>query len=140
MDIIEPLILGYVEKPCCFQRKSAQELSFFYMSNSNAWMTGDFFRKYLHRFNAHVKRKVLLIIDNAPSHKWQAEEFPNLEIVTLPPNTTSKLQPLDTGIIAVFKCQIRRQLLHALDVLEHKNNPKPYKIDQLIAMRWARWA
>jgi hypothetical protein len=105
------------------------------MSNTNAWITGEFFQRYLHRLNAHVNRKVLLLIDNAPSHKWSADDFPNLEIVALPPNTTSKLQPLDAGIIAAFKCQIRKQqLAHALDVLEHDDNPKPYKIDQLTAM------
>jgi DDE superfamily endonuclease/Tc5 transposase DNA-binding domain len=139
-DRVELLILGHAERPRCFQRKSGQELGFFYCSNSNAWMTGDFFQQYLHRLNAHVRRKVLLIIDNAPSHKWRQEDFPNLDIVTLPPNTTSKLQPLDAGIIASFKCQIRkRQLAYALDALDN-NNPKPYKIDQLTAMRWARQA
>jgi hypothetical protein len=70
-------------------------------------------------WNAHVSRKVLLLIDNAPSHKWHTDDFPNLEIVALPPNTTSKLQPLDAGIIASFKSQVRKQqLTHALDILE----------------------
>ena len=80
-----------------------------------------------------------MLIDNAPSHIWKAEDYPNLEIVALPPNTTSKLQPLDVGIIAAFKCQIRRQQLeHALDILDNDDNPRPYKVDQLTAMRWAR--
>lgn len=101
-------------------------------------MTADLFQQYLHRLNAHVNHKVLLLIDNAPSHKWRPDNFPHLDIVTLPPNTTSKLQPLDAGIIASFECQIRkRQLAYALDALE-QDNPKPYKIDQLTVMRWVK--
>ena len=104
-------------------------------------MTGDFFQQYLHRLNAHVNRNVLLLIDNAPSHIWQDTDYPNLEIVALPPNTTSKLQPLDAGIIAAFKCQIRKQqLAYALDILDHEANPNPYKVDRLKAMRCVRIA
>jgi DDE superfamily endonuclease/Tc5 transposase DNA-binding domain len=140
-DRVELLILGHAEKPRCFKKKSGREHGFFYLSNKKAWMTGDFFQEYLRRFNSHVGRKVLLLIDNAPSHIWNDADFPNIEIVALPPNTTSKLQPLDAGIIAAFKCHIRRQqLAYALDVLDHDDNPKPYKVDQLTAMRWARMA
>jgi len=135
------LILGHAAKPRCFKKKTAKELGFFYMSNKKAWMTGDFFQQYLRQLNAHVNHKVLLLIDNAPSHIWQDSDYPNLEIVALPPNTTSKLQPLDAGIIAAFKCQIRKQqLAYALDILDNEEHPNPYKVDQLTAMRWARIA
>src|SRR2546423_14531105 len=103
-DQVPLLILGYAEKPRCFNKKSGQEHGFFYLSNKKAWITKDFFQKYLHRLNAHVGRKILLLIDNAPSHIWKHTDYPNLEIMALPPNTTSKLQPLDAGIIAAFKC------------------------------------
>ena len=102
-------------------------------------MTAHFFQNFLLRFNNHIKRKVLLLIDNAPSHSTTNVNHPNVEVVYLPPNTTSKLQPLDAGIIAAFKCHIRkRQLTYALDALENEKNP--YKVDQLTAMRWARAA
>lgn len=104
-------------------------------------MTGDFFQRYLHRLNTHVGRKILLLIDNAPSHIWKNTDYSNLEIIALPPNTTSKLQPLDAGIIAAFKCQIRQQqLAYALDILDKEVNSNPYKIDQLTAMRWSQIA
>src|SRR5436853_2878269 len=99
-------------------------------------MTGLFFREFLQRFNAHVKRKVLLLIDNAPSHTWEGLTLSNVEIVALPPNTTSKLQPLDAGIISSFKRHYRRrQINHAITLLDAGKNP--YKVDQLTAMRWA---
>src|SRR5208282_2197717 len=101
-DRFESLILRHAQKPRCFNWKLGAELGFFYLNNTKAWMTDDFFRQYLQHLNFHVKRRVLLIIDNAPSHIWKTEEFSNLDIITLPPNTTSKLQPLDAGIIAAF--------------------------------------
>jgi len=140
-DCVELLILSHAEKPCCFKKKLGWEHGFFYLSNKKAWMTGDFFQEYLHQLNSHIGRKVLLLIDNAPSHIWNNADFPNIEIVPLPPNTTSKLQPLDAGIIAAFKCHIQKQqLAYALNILDHNDNPKLYKVDQLTAMRWARMA
>ena len=53
----------------------------------------------------NMKKKVLLLIDDAPSHKIPSLQ--NVEIMTLPPNTTSVYQPLDAGIIAAFKKQYR---------------------------------
>jgi hypothetical protein len=90
-DLFEPLILGCAEKPHCFKKKSGRELRFFYLNNIKAWMTSQFFQQYLTRLKNHVGRKVLLLIDNAPSHIWKDTDYPNLEIVALPPNTTSKL-------------------------------------------------
>jgi len=135
-DRFKLLFLGHVGKPRCFNKKSGHEHGFYYMYNNKAWMTAQFFQDFLLRFNNHVKRKVLLLIDNAPSHVWENLRLSNVEVIALPPNTTSKLQPLDAGIIAAFKCHIhRRQLVHALDALE--SNKNPYKVDQLTAMRWA---
>jgi len=102
-------------------------------------MTGEFFQTYLRRLHNHVSRKILLLIDNAPSHVWDGLELSNIEILCLPPNTTSKLQPLDAGIIAAVKRHYRRsQISYALDLLDAAKNP--YKVDQLQAMRWATGA
>lgn len=117
-------------------KKTGEELGYFYLNNQKAWMTGEFFQTYLRRLNNHVSRKILLLIDNAPSHIWDGLELSNIEIIRLPPNTTSKLQPLDAGIIAAFKRHYRRsQISYALDLLDAGKNP--YKVDQLQAMRWA---
>jgi len=48
--------------------------------------------------------KVLLIIDNAPGHpQSNSIEDENVQVVFLPPNTTSLLQPLDQGVIRCVK-------------------------------------
>ena len=95
---------------------------------------------FIKYFNNHVnKRRVLLLLDNAPSHIWNENhkvDFPNLNIIFLPPNTTSKLQPMDAGIIASFKRHYRKcQLEYVVDMIDAGKNP--YKIDQLTAMRWS---
>ena len=141
-DRFEPLFIGHAGKPRFFLKKTALELGFkFYYHNKRAWMTGIFFQDYLKRFNRYVKRKVALVIDNAPSHVIEGldseSELSNIEIILLPPNTTSKLQPLDAGIIAAFKKHYRRrQLAYALDLMDAGSVANPYKVSQLQAMRW----
>src|SRR5882724_11848776 len=54
-------------------------------------------------------RKVLLILDICSSHPKL--ELNSIEFLYLPPNTTSRLQPLDAGIIWSFKQNYRKNLL-----------------------------
>ena len=52
-------------------------------------------------------RKILLLVDNAPTHNLLDIELTNVTIHYLPPNTTAYLQPLDAGIIHSFKvCEL----------------------------------
>lgn len=73
------------------------------------------------------KRRILLIMDNAPSHKLsesrashgeyeglQYMDLDNVTVLFLPPNTTSLIQPLDAGIIANFKLHYRRMYMNRL--------------------------
>ena len=136
-DRWKPLYIGHANKPRCFKRKTGEELGFFYLHNKKAWMTSIFFETYLRQFNGHIGRtrgqKVLLLIDNAPSHAFKHLTLSYIEVCPLPPNTTSKLQPLDAGIISSFKRHYHKhQLEHALTCIEAAQHP--YKVDQLRAM------
>jgi DDE superfamily endonuclease len=123
-DKWEPLFIGHAAKPRCFERKTGQQHGFLYYNNKKAWMTGPIFQDYLRRFDRHVGRPVLLLIDNASSHMFEGLELPNVEIICLPPNTNSKLQPLDAGIIATLKKHYRRQqITWSLDQLDIGQNP-----------------
>lgn len=78
-------------------------------------MTAEVFEKYLKELNVQMqseKRKILLFLDNASSHPNL--QFSNVKLVFLPPCTTSKLQPLDAGIIANFKVHYRSWMLKYL--------------------------
>ncbi|GFV64591.1 tigger transposable element-derived protein 1 [Trichonephila clavipes] len=81
------------------------------MANPKAWITTAIFTEWFNNcfvpeVEAYMKEKsldfkVLLVVDNAASHPQL--EHPNVQLVFLPPNTTSLIQPLDQGIIATFK-------------------------------------
>ncbi|CAG8735048.1 1866_t:CDS:1, partial [Cetraspora pellucida] len=47
--------------------------------------------------------KVLLLLDNCKSHKIDGLTLSNVDVHFLPPNTTSKIQLMDAGIIMLFK-------------------------------------
>ncbi|KAK4513285.1 uncharacterized protein ATC70_011853 [Mucor velutinosus] len=64
--------------------------------------------KHLNASFVYTGRKVALLVDNASVHKLK-EELSNIKLIFLPANTTSKLKPLDAGIIANFKAQFRWQ-------------------------------
>jgi hypothetical protein len=55
--------------------------------------------------------KILLFMDQCVAHPRDTTALKNIKAIFLPPNCTSHLQPLDTGIIHTFKCQYRKQLI-----------------------------
>jgi hypothetical protein len=57
-------------------------------------------------------RFILLIVDNCPSHpKDLKSQLTNIELVYLPPNCTSVIQPMDMGIIKNLKHYYREKLV-----------------------------
>ena len=59
-----------------------------------------------------MRGKKRSILDNAGCHPPQVlHGYSKIKIVFLPANTTSKLQPLDIGIISNFKVHYRQLLL-----------------------------
>ena len=48
------------------------------------------------------KKKVALIIDNGPAHPT-IDYLKSIELIFLPPNTTTKLQPIHQGVIRSLK-------------------------------------
>ena len=92
-----------------------------YRAQHKRWMSGELFEDWLHELDrkfAVSKRKIALIIDNCTAHphvgnlKW-------VELIFLPPNTTSHTQPMDQGIIRAKKAKYRslavRKLTLALE-------------------------
>lgn len=151
----DPVIIGHAKRPDCFMinktRKEAHHHGFFtYEHNENAWMTKTIFHKFLIRFNRAMKyqrRYVLLVLDNFSGHMVDYTPS-NVELLFLPPNTTSRLQPLDGGIIRAFKAHFKRnQYSKAYQYIgmiqlgrQDKLGPveKIFEIDQLQAMKWIR--
>lgn len=60
----------------------------------------------------------MLLLDNAPGNPSKLGNLnKNVEVIFLPPNTTSLLQPMDQGVIATFKAYyLRRTFSQAIDI------------------------
>lgn len=137
-------IIGKFSKPRCFKNINLASLNFKYNANKKAWMTIYLFEEWLKWFDSKMEgRKVLLIMDNCPAHT-KPQNLPSLqntEVFYLPPNTTSKIQPCDAGIIRSFKAYYRRsfhkKLLH--DVENGVLDPMKVDILQAIKMCIAAW-
>jgi hypothetical protein len=101
------LVIGNSEHPRC--HKELTHLPIKYYSNASAWMTCEIFLDYFGKINSKLmlnNRKIVLFIDNCACHPPYLL-FSNIKIVFLPPNTTSVLQPMDAGVIKVFKVYYR---------------------------------
>ena len=139
-----PVVIGKAAKPRCFKGLNdvAKPLGITYYSNPKSWMTSEIMEDMLSKFNRKMSREgrnVLLLIDNVPS----LEKFSNIKMVFLPKNTTSRLQPLDAGIIKNFKVHYGRCLIrHVLASINDKNSLKASDIaksvDVLLAIRWIK--
>lgn len=111
---VKPLLIGKFTKPRCF--KGIKSLPIDYESNSKSWMTALLWNKWLKQFDKKLfmeNRKIILFIDNCTAHVI----VPNLKAITikfLPNTVTSKLQPLDHGIIQNFKSFYRKEVIRKI--------------------------
>jgi hypothetical protein len=75
-----------------------------------------------------------MIIDNCPAHPPDLQrKLKSIELKFFPPNMTSKLQPLDQGIIENFKCHYRHRILSKTikDLEKNGSIPKLALIDAI---------
>ena len=104
------LVIGKSANPRCFKGLPKRPLH--YENNRKAWMTSEIFERYIRKLDqkmAKQNRKIALVLDNCTAHP----EIPNLQFIKfvyLPPNTTSKTQPLDAGVIRCLKAYYRHDL------------------------------
>ena len=78
-------------------------------------------------------RKLVLVIDNAPSHKGDFE-FKYLKVICLSPNATFCTQPMDTCVIISFKASCRRYFLEHL--IESYDKNKDWKVVLDLVISW----
>lgn len=102
-------------------------------------MTGDIFIDWVKNHfkpdsekyckDKNLNFKILLLIDNAPLHPAFSliDINENVQILFLPPNTTSLIQPLDQGIIRAFKALYIKRSFHLIH-REIQNDPENYWI------------
>src|SRR5581483_9901570 len=100
--------------PRVMRNLNYKNLPVHYFWNKKAWMQVSIFNEVLLILNEKIKqkrRKIVLLIDNAPVHlilDETQEKLDSIVVKFLPPNITTKLQPCDAGIIHSFKCHYKR--------------------------------
>lgn len=105
------VVIGKAAKPRCF--KGIKTLPVQYESSKKAWITADLFKKWVIQLDRKFEREgrnVCLILDNCSAH-CVISGLKAIRVEYLPPNTTSKLQPCDQGIIKCIKAYYRREIL-----------------------------
>lgn len=109
-------------------------------------MTAATFTSWLEEFDQKMHmsgRKVLLVVDNCTAHP-KVDSLKATELLFLPPNTTSKSQPCDMGIINNIKCHYRTALLKKLidhvDAGNSFDSFKPTLLDavKILKQSWER--
>lgn len=116
-------------------------------ANPSGWMIGDNFELYLYHFIKHVKctkqSPVFAILDNHDSHITPAgiskSQGNGVVVLTIPPQTCHKLQPLDRGVFGPFKAY--RYFNQAADYWMLNNPGKPisiYDIPELVVVAFPK--
>ncbi|GFV58354.1 tigger transposable element-derived protein 6 [Trichonephila clavipes] len=120
---ITPLVIGKSAKPRCF--KGTNSFPMKYRSNKKSWMTTELFNEWLVSLNLDMKREkrhILLFLDNCTVHN-NAPPLSNVKLQFFSPNSISKFQPLDQGIIHNFKnfyrCEVVKSVLDNLKNKQH---------------------
>ncbi|GBM25054.1 Tigger transposable element-derived protein 6 [Araneus ventricosus] len=106
----KPLVIWRCQRPRCFKEKDLNRLGVSWFANKKARVMSSIFEERLVNFDKKMgnqTRKVLLVLGNATCHAHGAQ-LKNVKLLFLPPNTTSKLQPLDHGITKCFKMECRQ--------------------------------
>lgn len=84
------------------------------LGNRSGWMTAELFPKVLKHIVNHIRcsadNKILLLVDNHESHiSVEAIRYcksNGIVLLSFPPHTTHRLQPLDVGVYAPFKARL----------------------------------
>ena len=133
------LAIGNFKKPRCFRGVSYLPVE--YEANKNAWMTSAIFEEWVRKWDVKLKRrecKIALFVDNFSAHP-HISSLDCIELVFLPPNTTSEIHPCDQGIIKTFKTYYRKNMVKALiHAINIGSTLQTFKITLLNALQIAR--
>ena len=69
-------------------------------------------------------RKIVLLVDNCPAHP-SIDNLVSTELIFLPPNITSKLQPMNQGVIRTLKAHYKTMPTEKLIEAIEKKKPLP---------------
>ena len=98
-----------------------------YRSQKKNWMGSILFEEWVREVDRPFTkegRKMVLLVDNCPAHP-SIDNFVSTELIFLLPNTTSKLQPMDQGVIRSLKAHYKTMSIKKLIEAIEKKKPLP---------------
>lgn len=151
---VKPLCIGKFKNPRCFHHVNRSTLPLSYSHSKNAWMTSTIFEEWFqkefvpsvrkHLRQQRLEPKALLLLDNCPAHP-PADSLVSrdgkIRVSYLPKNTTSKIQPMDQGVISTFKMIYRRELIKKIVDSESpiQDSLKAINIKEMIHLAGQSW-
>ncbi|XP_065654846.1 tigger transposable element-derived protein 4-like [Hydra vulgaris] len=100
-------VVGKLKSPRCF--KDVKNIPCRFRDQPKSWMLAKLFDKWVQDIDlkfSFQKRKIALTVDNSFAHP-NVQKLDRVELIFLPPNTTSISQPMDQGIIRSLKAKYR---------------------------------
>ena len=108
-------VIGKSKKPRHF--KHIKHLPCRYRSQKKSWMDSILFEEWVREVDRRFTKegpKIILLVDNCPAHP-SIDNLVSFELIFLPPNTTSKLQPMmDPGVIRPLKAHYKTMSIKTL--------------------------
>ena len=119
-------VIGKAKNPRCF--KTVKFLPCRYKNQRKSWMDGKLFKEWLRELDrkfAFEGRYVPFVIDNCPAHP-HSDNLKTVKLYFLPPNFTSKAQPMNKGVIRSLKAKYHKNVARKIiqSVEKKKTLPK----------------
>ncbi|XP_049771030.1 tigger transposable element-derived protein 6-like [Schistocerca cancellata] len=127
-----PWVVGKPKKQCWFKNINMDTLPCIYSHHKKALIDGTSFCKWLLHFNSRMvaqNRHVLLTLGRCTAHNVHDLNLSNIKVQFFPSNATSRLQPLDQGIISLIKRAYRKRLGSALTELGDSNTEDVHELE-----------
>ena len=121
---------GKPKNPLAASKESDTYLADIEIKKKN-WMDSILFEEWVQDFDKRFtkqKKKVALIIDNFPAHR-KINDLTFIELIFLPPNTISKLQSMNKGVMCSLKAYSKSLALQRLLVAVDKGKEPPAFFD-----------
>ena len=115
-----------------------------YRSEKKSWMDSILFEEWIRevdrRFNKEGQ-KIVLLVDNCPAHP-SIDNLVSTELIFLPPNTTSKLQPIDQGVIRSLKAYYKTMSIKkSIEAIRKKKTLPEFSVldaMQILDVTWGK--
>ena len=113
-----------------------------YRSQKKNWMDSILFEEWVREIDRRFTRdgrKIVLLVDNCPAHP-SIDNLLSTELIFLPHNTTSKLQPMDQGVIRSLKALCKTMSIKKIiEAIEKKKTLPEFSILDAMQMLDLAW-